>query len=168
MLIRSSTLFSQCNTLAAATKKVLKKLYASSSTMSPPSQSVRSVPSVPTVRRANRLTRGLRSSDIGGVQCVPLICGASMLRCTVRCSVHPAALQLHSTVCTPRTDSGTVGQWDRRSDGRTDGRTGGTVGPAVGGAIDAGWKWCPGGGEGGLEHLVAAVIMTLEQLLCTA
>jgi len=61
-----------------------------------------------------------------------------------------------------------VGQWDRRSDGRTDGRTGGTVGPAVGGAIDAGWKWCPGGGEGGLEHLVAAVIMTLEQLLCTA
>lgn len=121
MLIRSSTLFSQCNALAAATKKVLKKLYASSSTMSPPSQSVRSVPSVPTVRRANRLTRGLRSSDIGGVQCVPLICGASMLRCTVRCSVHPAALQLHSTVCTPRTDSGTVGQWDRRTDGRHSG-----------------------------------------------
>lgn len=81
----------------------------------------------------------------GAVQCTP-------------CSVAAALHSLHSA----------DGQWDSGTMGQTFGRTGGTVGPAVGGALDAGWKWCPGGGDGGLEHLVAAVIMTLEQLLCTA
>jgi len=95
-----------------------------SSVRSVPSvRSVRTVRNVRAVRRANRLTRGLRYSDIGGVQCVLLICGASMLHCTVQCTPCSVAAALHIHIHTQNSKlhGRTVGQMGGQPDGRHSG-----------------------------------------------